>query len=308
MYKLHLNQGSLPYAKNRVSLMEFGLTWLQKNTVIRDSKCCGGIVGITRQKMALIRWSLTRHVLTEFTREMRNISGTVAIDESFHEETKPAVLKRDESHVNLTREHVKQRMTNLFDVASHPKSLVNMSTGLHAPTEIEVALTNAFDNDIKMVKAFVHGALAEGNNADFYSPISRSKLKTFTDLIKTPKLKCGPVEILNVHISPELIFRRALVLAGCREDVTIEKILSFPIGPVPISIFHENGTMRKTSKADLSHQLESQATSRPEYFRFVHSDHNECYLCPPENNLFSVNSLTEKKNYLDFCYTSSQMD
>jgi hypothetical protein len=52
------------------------------------------------------------------------------------------------------REHVKQRMTNPFDVASHPKSLVNISTGLHAPTEIEVALTNAFDNDIKMVKVF----------------------------------------------------------------------------------------------------------------------------------------------------------
>jgi hypothetical protein len=50
-------------------------------------------------------------------------SGTVAIDESFHEERKPAALKRDESHVNLMREHVKQRMTNPFDVASHPKSL-----------------------------------------------------------------------------------------------------------------------------------------------------------------------------------------
>jgi hypothetical protein len=104
---------------------------------------------------------------------------------------------------------------------------------LHAPTEIEVALTNAFDNGIKMVKAFVNGALTEGSNADFYSPISRSKLKTFTDLIKTSKLKCGSGEILNVHISPELVFLRALVLAGCREDVTIENIRSFPIGPVP---------------------------------------------------------------------------
>jgi hypothetical protein len=50
-------------------------------------------------------------------------------------------------------------MTNPFDVASHPKSLVNISTGLHAPTEIEVALTNVFDNGNKMVKAFVNGAL-----------------------------------------------------------------------------------------------------------------------------------------------------
>jgi hypothetical protein len=96
-------------------------------------------------------------------------------------------------------------------------------------------------------------------------------LKTFTDVIKTSKLKCGSGEILNVHISPELVFRRALVLAGCREDVTIEKIISFPIGPVPISIFHEDGTMRKTSKADLSHQRESEATSRPQLEPFDRS-------------------------------------
>jgi hypothetical protein len=54
MYELHLNQGSLPYAKNRVSLMVFGLTWLQIKES-SDSKGRGGIVGITRQKAALIR-------------------------------------------------------------------------------------------------------------------------------------------------------------------------------------------------------------------------------------------------------------
>jgi hypothetical protein len=41
--------------------------------------------------------------------------------------------------------------------------------------------------------------------------------------------------------------------------------------PVPISIFHEDGTMRKTSKADLSHQLESEATSRTELKPFDRS-------------------------------------
>jgi hypothetical protein len=57
------------------------------------------------------------------------------------------------------------------------------------------------------------------------SPKSRSKLKTFTDLIKTSKLKCGSGEILNVHISQELVFRRALVLAGCRNDPLLHEIL-----------------------------------------------------------------------------------
>ena len=59
----------------------------------------------------------------------------------------------------------------------------------------------------------------------------------------------------------ELVFRRALVLANSRDDVTVEKVLSFPIGPIPTSLFHDHGTMRKCCKADLCHQLESDVTT-----------------------------------------------
>jgi hypothetical protein len=38
-----------------------------EKTVIRDSKGHGSIVGIIRQKAALIRWSLTRYVFAEIT-------------------------------------------------------------------------------------------------------------------------------------------------------------------------------------------------------------------------------------------------
>ena len=40
-------------------------------------------------------------------------------------------------------------------------------------------------------------------------------------------------DTVTVHMNPELVFRRELVLANCREDVTVEKVLSFPIGPIP---------------------------------------------------------------------------
>jgi hypothetical protein len=42
-------------------------------------------------------------------------------------------------------------------------------------------------------------------------------------MIKTTKLKCRSVDTVTVHVNPELVFRRALVLANCREDVTVEK-------------------------------------------------------------------------------------
>ena len=231
-----------------------------EKTVIRDSIGRGGIVGITRQKSTLIRWTLCRHVLADFSGEMRIRSGLTSTEETVHEEKKPTALRRDEAHVQLIINHVNDRMTNPFDASSHPKALINISTGMHATREIQESLTGAVDEGMKMLQSFVNGTLTEGNNRDFYGPITRSKLKTFEDLTKKTKLKCRSGEVLHVHTSPELVFRRALVLATSRDDITVEKVLSFPIGPIPTSLFHEDGTMRKTNKANLCHALESDVT------------------------------------------------
>jgi hypothetical protein len=62
------------------------------------------------------------------------------------------------------------------------------------------------------------------------------------------------------HINPEIVFRRALVLANSRDDVTIYNILSHPVGPIPVSMFHEDGIMRKSCKSDLVKQFENEAS------------------------------------------------
>jgi hypothetical protein len=54
------------------------------------------------------------------------------------------------------------------------------------------------------------------SSACFYGPITQSKLKTFEDLTRKTKLKCRSGKVLHVHISPELVLRRVLVLATCR--------------------------------------------------------------------------------------------
>ena len=46
-------------------------------------------------------------------------------------------------------------------------------------------------------------------------------------------------------------------LARCKEGVSMETVLGHPIGPVPTSIFHADGTTRE-KKAELRHQLEAQ--------------------------------------------------
>ena len=42
-------------------------------------------------------------------------------------------------------------------------------------------------------------------------------------------------------INTELVFRRVLVISECRDDLSLENV---PIGAVPSSMFHEDGTIR----------------------------------------------------------------
>jgi hypothetical protein len=78
-------------------------------------------------------------------------------------------------------------------------------------------------------------------------------------LLLTP-LKCKSGEIITGHINPEIVFRRALAWANRTEDVTIDNILSHPVGPIPVSMFHEDGTMRKSCKSNLVKQFENEVS------------------------------------------------
>ena len=139
-----------------------------EKTVIKDSKGCGGIVGITHRKSALIRWSLTRHILADFTSEMKTRSGCEQDKCIEHEETKPTALKRDEEQVNTLLNHVLEKMTDPFNIDLHPPGLINISTGMHAPKDIQTSLTAVVDEGEKMAKKFIDGALCEGHSRSFF--------------------------------------------------------------------------------------------------------------------------------------------
>jgi hypothetical protein len=170
-------------------------------------------------------------------------------------------MKCDKEHVRSLIDHVKNNMTDPFDVEACPKDLINIATGLHAKKEVEDSLLNCVDQGQKYLQSFVVGCLKENENRYFYSPISRSSLKTFEDMTKQSNLKCRTGDVVKAHIHPELVFRRALALANVREEVSVEKVLAYPVGPIPTAIFHDDGSMRKCCKSDLIHLLEKEIST-----------------------------------------------
>jgi hypothetical protein len=61
-----------------------------EKTSIKDSKDSGGIVGITNQKSALVRWTLTRHFLSSFSSAMNDRAGITSTSNTSHEKMKEA--------------------------------------------------------------------------------------------------------------------------------------------------------------------------------------------------------------------------
>jgi hypothetical protein len=71
---------------------------------------------------------------------MHNRSGLATEIEASHEETKPAAMKRNEQQVNDLIDHIRNKMTDSFDVALHPALLITISTGMHASKDVQDSL------------------------------------------------------------------------------------------------------------------------------------------------------------------------
>ena len=63
-------------------------------------------------------------------------------------------------------------------------------------------------------------------------------------------------------IDSEVLFRRLLGVSKSR-DVDLRKVLRYELAAVPPALFHGDGTMRKTNKADSAKKHESNCPERP---------------------------------------------
>ncbi|KAK3097137.1 hypothetical protein FSP39_006702 [Pinctada imbricata] len=227
-----------------------------EKTVIKDMKGVGGIVGMTQNKSALLRWSMTKHTPAAYSRSLQDrTSCGVQSSQVPHQEVSPASMKRDEEHVQQLLMHFEQNMTDPFEVEKHPPCLLNVSSGMLASKEVQESLLTALNQGYAMLVDFLQRSFDSNTSGSFYKPIPKSKLKSFATM--SCKARSDTTKGSAGHVNPEILFRRALLLSHVRPDVSLETVLSYPVGPVPISLFHEDGSIRKTNKSELATQLET---------------------------------------------------
>ena len=125
-------------------------------------------------------------------------------------------------------------MIGRFTVHSHPKHLVNISSGLLVNSEISKSLLNA----VHTIQINVERLRQDSSQSVkvLYQPISKSGLKHLMTIIQTNVRVTGNSQKLSV--SPELIYQRALTLAKVRTEINLAIVLS---NPVTATFFKKDG-------------------------------------------------------------------
>ena len=231
-----------------------------EQSVNRDSKSKGGIIGMSQNPNALDRWFLTCHERAAITTAFKEICCLNDCNEnSVHKDGSSTRIRRDESDVG--------KIVNCFDsgLMANPFSedadqLLNIASGVVLPVDVASRLVESTTTGLAEMNKFIQKRL-NSNETSFWEPISNLKIKTFDCAVKKVDVKTKDEKVFTIGGDRDL-FGRLLLVAKVR-NVDIKEVLSYELASVPISLAHPDGSLRKTAKHVLLSILERDEVVEP---------------------------------------------
>lgn len=223
-----------------------------EQSINREAKSQGGVIGLTVRKGALLRWLTTRHIIGEYAEAFKELCNSGNDNDKLHEELGVSRLKRDKNDLKDMKEYLESQCQNPFNLDEVPERLVNITTGQVASEHVENSLKGIPEKGKTLVDSFIRERLGVESTKSFWDPLKKATVSTFADMKKAlPNDKDR-----KLMIDTEVLFRRLLAVARSR-DVDLKNVLRHELAAVPPALFHDDGKMRKTNKADLAEKLES---------------------------------------------------
>ena len=145
-----------------------------------------------------------------------------------------------------------ESMVNPFETGR--TDMIHLSSGLVATPDVKTDLLTVKQQGEECVTDFITNRLLV-TEPDIFSKISKLKLKTFSSMTKKVRVSSGKGTEVTLKNNRNL-FARMLLLAQSRE-IDMKEVLTFSLGPFPLSLSTEMGTLHKTQKSKLMTTLES---------------------------------------------------
>ena len=255
-------------------------------------KKAGGIVGITKTKTALSRWTLSynmRSCVASQTREMFNLHMD---DDLTPTEATPGRMKRD----NLDENRIMEVLIRFkaFETGQPAGQLVNIATKDVATLDIQESLINAEKLGQQQLSDFVSQRLVE-RSVKLMDTMLKSKVLTFSSLYVISKDAAKKkTEVLK---SDRQIFQRLIMAYQAGRPVDLDNILKHELVKVPPSIAEENGSLRSGNKAMLVDVLTKDVNCPPE---IDIEDGNSCLVIDGQASVVAFGKPSDAKTFGDY--------
>ena len=241
-------RSSVPGARNAVDMTI-------EQTINRHAKSKGGIIGFSRNIPAYHRWCVTRHKRASYVSALLGEAGLDNSNKDAHKDLQQSQMKQSEEDVQRVVTSF-STFINPFDVVQ-TDYLVSVSSGMKAPADVTTDLLSLEKKGRTMFENFIKTRLVDKSET-FHQPLKRNSTKTFAHLQKTTKMKTSEKNVVRVTAQRNL-FGQLLVLSE-ENNLDMEKVMTYPLGPVPWALATADGLPIKTDKAVLMHKLEDPST------------------------------------------------
>ena len=149
-----------------------------EQTINKEQKGPGGIIGFSTSPGTVQRWVLSSHVLANVSTDFKQKLGLDT----------PQVVPKDLG--KKRKIHIETCVANCYEIIKswnnpfeQSKTLSSLSSGIEAPIDVQNDIMNAADIDDTQAKTFISSRIESGVTG-FHDPIKKNKLKTFCSLSK----------------------------------------------------------------------------------------------------------------------------
>ena len=220
-----------------------------EETVNKDTKTPGGTCRFSLNNSAVTRYYLTAEYRSSYIKILRDMLRMNQSDLQ-HAELQQSRISKDEKAVSS----IVDMIGDLVHPFKESQDLINISNATVAPESIAKDLSTAKARGRSAYVSFREERLEkEQPTLKFHDRISKLKLKTFTDVTKTTRMKSGSGKEIILRTTNNL-FGNMLMMAQTRQ-LDMREVLQHPLGPLPWALSTADGIQRKTSKSTLGKEL-----------------------------------------------------
>ncbi|CAH1773854.1 unnamed protein product [Owenia fusiformis] len=177
-----------------------------------------------------------------------------------HRELERSEIKKSEEAVQRTISAILS-FTNPFTLTDK-HHLYCLASGAYVSPEVEFDVLIAEAAGKAAKDAFIRDRFVNGSSeAQFFEPIKKLKLKTMEASSKTVKLTAPQGKVIQYREQSDLAFLLLIKSQQLDDPLNFDKLMQYPLTPVPHSLGTTDGFFNKTNKAAILHCLMDDASS-----------------------------------------------